>query len=158
VYETRNRPAWVGIPLAGVRALVGRTGTAGPGAPEHRAEAGVQPRAGAPEGRAEAGDQPRAGAPAQDAQGGQNLAENAGRPSKTTIFSRGADDAAPRAQAKPLDEREVELLMRGLHRDPHSLLGAHPHDGGITIRALRPLAESVTVRLEGGERHEMEHE
>jgi len=33
--------------------------------------------------------------------------------------------------------------------DPHAYLGAHPTDDGVVIRALRPQALSVTVRVEG---------
>ncbi|MGB5951133.1 MAG: 1,4-alpha-glucan branching enzyme, partial [Ornithinimicrobium sp.] len=60
--------------------------------------------------------------------------------------------------AKPLPMDEVEQLARGQHGNPHSLLGAHPHDGGVTVRAMRPLASSVTLLLEDDERVSMEHE
>jgi 1,4-alpha-glucan branching enzyme len=52
---------------------------------------------------------------------------------------------------------ELDRLLAGLHHDPHSILGAHPGDGGITVRALRPLATSVTVLLPDGQRFPMEH-
>jgi 1,4-alpha-glucan branching enzyme len=61
-------------------------------------------------------------------------------------------------QAKPLPNDEVEQLLSGQHGNPHSLLGAHPYDGGVTVRAMRPLAESVVLLLPDGERREMEHE
>jgi 1,4-alpha-glucan branching enzyme len=41
--------------------------------------------------------------------------------------------------------------------DPHAVLGAHPHDGGVTVRTLKPLASSVTV-LYGETRVELTHE
>jgi 1,4-alpha-glucan branching enzyme len=44
-----------------------------------------------------------------------------------------------------------------MHHDPHSLLGAHPGQGSVTIRALRPLAETVTVVLDDGSRVPMQH-
>ncbi|MFL5843373.1 MAG: 1,4-alpha-glucan branching protein GlgB [Solirubrobacteraceae bacterium] len=34
--------------------------------------------------------------------------------------------------------------------DPHALLGAHPQNGGVVVRAWRPDAERVTVRAEDG--------
>ncbi|WOF24772.1 1,4-alpha-glucan branching protein GlgB [Microbacterium betulae] len=37
-------------------------------------------------------------------------------------------------------------LARGEHGDPHAVLGPHPHDGAVTVRVLKPLAGSVTVR------------
>src|SRR5450432_2074713 len=42
---------------------------------------------------------------------------------------------------------EIDRVVAGLHHDPHSILGAHPVPGGIAVRALRPLATSVTVVL-----------
>jgi 1,4-alpha-glucan branching enzyme len=43
---------------------------------------------------------------------------------------------------------ELDALARREHPEPHALLGAHPADGngGIVIRALRPSAESVSVK------------
>ena len=38
------------------------------------------------------------------------------------------------------------LVVGAGHRDPHAVLGAHPHDGGVTVRMLRPLATSVEIR------------
>ncbi|MEV0585695.1 1,4-alpha-glucan branching protein GlgB [Nonomuraea sp. NPDC050310] len=52
---------------------------------------------------------------------------------------------------------EFERLAGGAHHDPHSILGAHPGPEGISFRALRPLAERVTVIFEDGTRHEAEH-
>ena len=43
------------------------------------------------------------------------------------------------------------------HHDPHSVLGAHPGPDGVIIRALRPLATSVTVVLDDGRRFPMTH-
>ncbi len=61
-------------------------------------------------------------------------------------------------EAKPLPMNEVEQLIRGQHGNPHSLLGAHPHDGGVTVRALRPMADRVELLLADGARVPMEHE
>ena len=47
----------------------------------------------------------------------------------------------------PLDRAELERLIDGAHHDPHSILGAHVHDGSTTIRVLRPHARAVTVVL-----------
>ncbi|MFN8126739.1 MAG: 1,4-alpha-glucan branching protein GlgB [Candidatus Nanopelagicales bacterium] len=57
----------------------------------------------------------------------------------------------------PVPTDELELLVDGAHGDPHQILGPHAHDGGTTIRALRPLAKSVTVVM-GDQRYPMEHE
>jgi 1,4-alpha-glucan branching enzyme len=52
---------------------------------------------------------------------------------------------------------EIERLVAGHHHDPHSILGAHPGPEGVVIRALRPLAESVTVVLDDGRRIPVNH-
>lgn len=51
----------------------------------------------------------------------------------------------------PVPTEELDLLVSGQHGDPHAVLGAHPGPGGVTVRALRPLASSVTVRGAWGE-------
>ncbi|MDO5698360.1 MAG: 1,4-alpha-glucan branching enzyme, partial [Dermatophilus congolensis] len=58
----------------------------------------------------------------------------------------------------PVSPHTLDLLVRGGHGDPHSVLGAHPYEGGFTIRALRPMASSVTVKLADGTTHEMDHD
>ncbi|WP_109473797.1 1,4-alpha-glucan branching protein GlgB [Ornithinimicrobium cavernae] len=151
VYEARNRPTWVGIPVAAVRSLVGRPSGASGGVTEGDP---VLPNSeGDPDhvspilGEDRTGDFiPELAGPEQG--NGPDLPKNPDEAVRTS----------PRIGVRPLAHHDVELLMRGLHRDPHSVLGAHPHDGGITIRALRPLAESVTVLLADGERHPMDHE
>ena len=40
---------------------------------------------------------------------------------------------------KPVDRHELELLIRGEHGQPHTILGPHPHEGGVTVRVLKPL-------------------
>ncbi|MFZ2527785.1 MAG: 1,4-alpha-glucan branching protein GlgB [Rhodococcus sp. (in: high G+C Gram-positive bacteria)] len=46
-------------------------------------------------------------------------------------------------------------LAAGEHHDPHAILGAHPHPEGTLIRALRPGADTVAVRI-GGVDHPLE--
>jgi 1,4-alpha-glucan branching enzyme len=46
--------------------------------------------------------------------------------------------------------RDIERLIRREHPDPHSVLGAHPHEGGVVVRALRPAAAAVRAVV-GGE-------
>ncbi|MFC7493661.1 MULTISPECIES: 1,4-alpha-glucan branching protein GlgB [unclassified Nocardioides] len=45
---------------------------------------------------------------------------------------------------------ELHQIAHGEHGNPHGVLGPHPHDGGVTVRVLRPLASQVAVRW-GGE-------
>ncbi len=57
----------------------------------------------------------------------------------------------------PVSTDELDLIAAGRHGDPHSVLGAHPDDGAVTVRAFKPLAERVVV-LAGTARHELRHE
>jgi 1,4-alpha-glucan branching enzyme len=45
---------------------------------------------------------------------------------------------------------ELDQLVRREHHDPHSILGAHPEDGGVVIRALRPAACEIKALVDGG--------
>jgi 1,4-alpha-glucan branching enzyme len=57
----------------------------------------------------------------------------------------------------PVDRHVLGQVVAGEHGNPHTVLGAHPHEGRVTVRVLRPLADSVTV-VHGGERVRLEHE
>ncbi|MGH3471852.1 MAG: 1,4-alpha-glucan branching protein GlgB [Nocardioidaceae bacterium] len=61
--------------------------------------------------------------------------------------------------ATPLAVSKAELsrLVSGTHHSPHDVLGPHPSDGVVTVRVLRPLAKSVTVRT-GSTDTPMSHE
>ena len=58
---------------------------------------------------------------------------------------------------QPVDTEQLALVVRGEHGDPHAVLGPHPHDGGVTVRVLKPLASSVLVR-HGDAETRLEHE
>ena len=61
----------------------------------------------------------------------------------------------------PIGSADLQRVVEGRHHDPHSILGPHPHDGGITVRTLRPWATSVVVvarTADGDTRVELEHE
>jgi 1,4-alpha-glucan branching enzyme len=45
---------------------------------------------------------------------------------------------------------DLDRLVRHEHADPHALLGAHAHSGGVVVRALRPAAAAITARPAGG--------
>ncbi len=57
----------------------------------------------------------------------------------------------------PVDPSDLDRIVDGAHHDPHALLGPHQHQGAVTVRAFRPLATSVSVRV-GGEVHPLQHE
>ena len=60
--------------------------------------------------------------------------------------------------AKPVSRTELEQLVLGTHHNPHAVLGPHPHDGAVTVRTLKPLAENVVVEMADGSRAELLHE
>ena len=55
----------------------------------------------------------------------------------------------PSARTSTPDASELDRLVEGWHHDPHSILGPHPTDDGVVVRALRPLADAVDVVLDG---------
>src|ERR1700731_113723 len=52
---------------------------------------------------------------------------------------------------------EIERMVAGHHHNPHAILGPALTDKGVTIRALRPLATSVTAVLPDGSKYPMPH-
>jgi 1,4-alpha-glucan branching enzyme len=44
---------------------------------------------------------------------------------------------------------DLDRLVRREHPDPHAVLGVHPHDGGVVVRAWRPGAAAVRAVVEG---------
>ncbi|MCB5165215.1 1,4-alpha-glucan branching enzyme [Streptomyces bambusae] len=40
-------------------------------------------------------------------------------------------------------------MLAGRHHDPHAVLGARPHRGGVAVRVLKPFARSVTIVAKG---------
>ena len=47
-------------------------------------------------------------------------------------------------------KNDLEALVRREHPEPHAILGAHATEDGVVVRALRPSAESVTVKPNRG--------
>jgi 1,4-alpha-glucan branching enzyme len=57
----------------------------------------------------------------------------------------------------PLDTSVLDQVVNGRHGHPHAVLGPHVHDGAVTVRVLRPLAESVVV-VHGTTKVSLDHE
>jgi 1,4-alpha-glucan branching enzyme len=53
---------------------------------------------------------------------------------------------------------EIALLLSGEHGDPHHVLGVHPDKDATVVRAYRPAAEAMAVRLPDGTTVEMHEE
>jgi 1,4-alpha-glucan branching enzyme len=51
---------------------------------------------------------------------------------------------------------DIERLVKREHGDPHSVLGAHRHNGGVVVRTMRPAASAVRLHTESGADVELE--
>ncbi|MEU4607133.1 1,4-alpha-glucan branching protein GlgB [Kribbella sp. NPDC023972] len=63
----------------------------------------------------------------------------------------------PVVTAVPVDRTVLERLVGGTFHDPHQVLGPHLGESGVTVRVLRPFAQSVTV-LYDDQRLDLRHE
>ena len=72
--------------------------------------------------------------------------------------AREAQAPSTQPSAKPVNRGELERVIGGTHHNPHAVLGPHPHDGGVTVRALKPLADNVVVESADGSRTQLRHE
>ena len=64
----------------------------------------------------------------------------------------------PLATPRPVPPHDLEAVSHGSHALPHDVLGPHVHDGAVTVRALRPMAEQVHVVVADGSRTPLRHE
>ena len=55
---------------------------------------------------------------------------------------------SPKVNKIPVAIGDLDRLVDGWHPNPHEILGPHPFKGEVTLRVLRPMAESVTVVTE----------
>src|SRR5215831_10105672 len=84
----------------------------------------------------------------------------AGADAPTEAGSPAATDAAPQADPAAPDvglRAAIDAIVAGASHDPHAVLGAHPGPDGVVVRALRPLAKTVTVVLPDGRRFPAGH-
>ena len=86
-------------------------------------------------------------------EGGLRAALRAQQPSRLGTDPR-SGDRSPAGGRRDLMSvaTDIDRLVAREHHDPHAVLGAHESaGGGVTIRALRPMAESVVVQPFGVE-------
>ncbi len=68
------------------------------------------------------------------------------------------EPTTPSAPAGPaLDDGAITAFLQGRNGQPHDLLGHHVGPGGLTITVYRPMATTVSARLDSGDRVELQH-
>jgi 1,4-alpha-glucan branching enzyme len=100
---------------------------------------------------------PAAGASAPAAKTPPTSSAPSASPSMPAAPSPSAIAAEATLSAPELSEHVLGAVSTGSYHDPHSVLGQHPVGNNTILRTLRPLAESVTAVLAGGERVELSH-
>ena len=80
----------------------------------------------------------------------EKAADLAASSTPSTPAATSASSAPSTPTVKPVDAEHLAAVVEGRHHDPHSILGAHPHAGAVTVRTLRPLAETVSLEHDGG--------
>ncbi|WP_026545329.1 1,4-alpha-glucan branching protein GlgB [Arthrobacter sp. 35/47] len=139
VYELRNRPDWVDVPVSAVRRML----KGGRAAEEQSVEEKPDHKEAHQEGIVEestAGPQETGKVPAAEAAHSEAAA------------------GTPPGDPIPVDTEILQAVSEGRYYQPHAVLGAHlDHHGHVTVRTLRRLAESVVV-VTGSGRVELSHE
>jgi 1,4-alpha-glucan branching enzyme len=78
-------------------------------------------------------------------------------PSKPKAAPRTRTPAATKPVLPELHPDHVAALVEGRHPRPHDALGQHPIDGGFVVRAVRPLAKTVTALRADGSSVSLSH-
>src|SRR5215210_3582608 len=99
--------------------------------------------------------------PVADAPAGAPVAVSGEAPTNVGATSTSTSTSETTVVPRPVYDHELQLLAEGRHGNPHAVLGAHPHEGAVTVRVFKPLANSVTVLYADGAetlRAELHHE
>ncbi|WP_371499249.1 1,4-alpha-glucan branching protein GlgB [Kitasatospora sp. NBC_00374] len=136
------------LPERGTPARTGRTRAAA--APRRAEPSDGLPAEGSPVEELPVEEQPGEGPAVEEQPAAVPTATRASRATRAAQVPQPRPDAVLRLPEAPLPPAEVDRLVSGGHHDPHSLLGAHPTQGGTAIRVLRPFAERVLIETEHG--------
>ncbi len=158
-YEARNRPTWLGIPTDAIHRLCRLDGT-----PTDQASSRTpSPSDNSLNSTNSLNSHNSLMSQSTTAPSAARNEAHMSKPTTPTGSSASSADSAPTVAQptpaiRPASWDELGLLVHGGHGNPHGVLGAHPWNGGVTIRALRPMAASVTVELPDGSMHPMDHD
>ncbi|WGW11213.1 1,4-alpha-glucan branching protein GlgB [Saxibacter everestensis] len=148
VYELRNRPNWLQVPLRSVGAILNNESevTGGPAAEAAKPEAEEA-------GRAEVAadttaDSEAVGSPAEAAAPEASESESGFENDGTDMADAESDpEFSGSPSPRPVSQDVLQRVSDGSYHNPHSVLGAHQDaDGTVTIRACKHLAKSVVAR------------
>ena len=174
VYEARNRPTWLTIPVGAVERILVPNQLGVP-VDDKRPLATTAVTADQPEAGPTADvDEPALGdavartasspAAGHDSSSPEGLATAAGSTTPTSSAEVHDERSAPTMTSETshpspasVHPDELAAIAAGEHRDPHRVLGAHLGEGIITFRVVRPLAKQVSIVM-GDERVELRHE
>ncbi|WP_298255101.1 1,4-alpha-glucan branching protein GlgB [uncultured Arthrobacter sp.] len=170
VYEIRNRPDWVEMPVRDVRRALGvKPGADATKAADMTSSSNTGPGKGpddesvakktAKTAKAVAGKTKAAAAKARKA--ASAAADSVTETVKETVAeSTGSPASSPTPELTPVEVEQslLQQVSEGAYSQPHGVLGAHlADDDVVTIRTLRRLARSVVV-VTGSGRTELRHE
>ena len=142
VYEARNRPGWLEIPLTAVRELLG-----------------AGERTAYPRGEVTTPDSDVDHLDVESAPAAEQAEPTLPPPTDASPLPaerRTVMEPVPTA-ALVADYSAVDAFLEGRHSQPHDLLGHHLGTGGLTITCYRPMAVSVRAKLADGTLLDLPH-
>ena len=168
VYEIRNRPDWIRVPVAAVRQILEQARKQAHGTSsqeENTVNKTPRPDPSAKNSAAR-NSTPEPAPPARRGAVASPEAALPAPPSDAVVPAQSNDAVVPaetnpapvHRNPLPVSADILQAVSEGRYHQPHAILGAHLDDQGlVTIRALRPLAEAVTAVTPAG-RLDLEHE
>ncbi|MFJ7751645.1 1,4-alpha-glucan branching protein GlgB [Arthrobacter sp. NPDC097144] len=155
VYEIRNRPNWIRVPVAAVRQILEQARQQGPGtSSQEENSVNKMPQ---PDRAAKKSVSEPALPAVPDAAASPEAALSA-EPADAVVPAEATAPVPAHRNPLPVSDDILQAVSEGRYYQPHAVLGAHLDDQGlVTIRTLRPLAETVTAVTSEG-RIELRHE
>ncbi|MDO5618055.1 1,4-alpha-glucan branching protein GlgB [Kocuria sp.] len=147
VYETRNRPDWVDVPMAAVEDALA-------GAPANAEADGQSSSAQQVDVTELHNSVPQSPAVVTDSVGSLPWAA-----ASSDAAEEPENTGSENPVANTISEDVLAAVAEGRYYDPHQVLGAHPAgDGTVVLRTLRRFATEVSAVLADGTTHRLSHE
>ncbi|WP_436739012.1 1,4-alpha-glucan branching enzyme [Streptomyces sp. BBFR102] len=148
--KTRTKPKATTRTRTSAKAGTTATAAKAPTATKTKGAAQTKAKAGAKAGAKPGQVSPKSGT-AQPKNPARSGARTPAKPGRTPAARTRRPAAATPPPASPYAPHPDDRgrLLHGHHHDPHGVLGAHPVEDGVVVRALRPYATGVAVVAEG---------